>query len=177
MMCFYEVVTSTESLLSGPSPREKETKLFFPASLPTAKHFLGVWNHRAKESKRPVTLRDYFMDWHEATVRDEVAAKYQCPNPQPAPPQRDWQEDMSDRMQTPNVSGSQTKDQEASTFAVAEKKYASSVWVIEESLAKDMLQQDGHIDPMEYKSRKIIYDTVTEDFMPLYEYEALLKER
>jgi hypothetical protein len=48
---------------------------------------------------------------------------------------------------------------------------------MEEVLATAMLQQDGHTDPMEYKSRKIIYDTVTEDFMPLCEYEALLKER
>jgi hypothetical protein len=116
------------------------------------------------------------MDGQEADVRDEMAAKYQSPNPQPAT-QRGSQEDISSWMQTPNASASQIKDQETTTFEVPEKKYASSVWMMEEGLAIPMLQQDGYIDPMEYKSRRIIYDTVTEDFMPLCEYEALLKER
>jgi hypothetical protein len=92
-------------------PKREEDKevASLPASLASAKSFLEAWNHRAKESKKPVTLRDYFMHWQEETVRDELAAKYQSPNPQPAP-QRDWQEDIAAWVQKPNASSSQNKN-------------------------------------------------------------------
>lgn len=158
-------------------PKREGDKASLPASLPSAKRFLEAWNHRAKGSKRPVTLRDYFMDWQEATVRDEVAAKYQSPNAQPAPPQRDWQEDMTGWMQKLNDSYPQNKDQEVTNAVAPEEDHVPSALEWEDDLAMAMLQQDGRIDPVEYKARKIVYDTVTEDFMPLCDYDALQEER
>jgi hypothetical protein len=58
-----------------------------------------------------------------------------------------------------------------------EEYYAPSALGMEDDVAMAMLQRDGHVDPVEYKARKIVYDTVTEDFMPLCDYEALLNKR
>jgi hypothetical protein len=90
---------------------------------------------------------------------------------------QDWSEELPSWIEKPTISASTNKDQEPSTTEARAEEYVESAWEIEEGLAVAMFKQDGDVDSIEYKARKIVYDTVTDDFMPLCDYEAELKQR
>ncbi|KAE8450636.1 hypothetical protein EG329_005980 [Mollisiaceae sp. DMI_Dod_QoI] len=50
-------------------------------------------------------------------------------------------------------------------------------WVEAEGLASQLCAESGKVDSEAYKTRKMIYDTVGNTFMPLAEYEDLIRQR
>jgi len=142
----------------------------------TAKRLVVAWERRARASRHPVTIRDFFKGWNAAYIRDQLAADKTL-GAQPSNQPKEWSEGMSPSIAKSNVSPPSTKDSAPLAPYAAEQDYVLTTWQVEEGLAAELFGRDNQVDPVEYKARKIVYDTVTDEFMPLCDYETLLKAR